>query len=195
MVIKLITRILIKWSKDCLIKKGRFIRNQFDKYPIRTNLVFGGSLYILGDYISQKIENNGIDQRRIMSMAFYGFCITGPLTGWWFPFLHKISLNKFPRHQTKKLLWQIAVDQLFMDPLSLFMFLVLINRLEGRSFSLKETGRKFILTSAVDFLVMPIFQFFNFKYCPVPLQAPVASMMTLTWVVFISFIAHSNKFG
>ncbi|KAI0286782.1 hypothetical protein BGY98DRAFT_941867 [Russula aff. rugulosa BPL654] len=198
------------------IALARVYRRFFESYPHVTLAVAGGALTALGDVVAQLSEqivgfHSVTSEEDVRSREFrYDiprtlrfFCFgagISPLIGQWNKYLE----FRFPLRSRKNsatsftaLSKRVLVDQIFVAPIGLSIFLSSMGVMEGRD--IKHIRGRFedIYRPALlaNWKIWPAAQFINFRFIPLPYRVPFQQTCGVFWTLYLSLInsAESRK--
>jgi len=188
---------------------ARVYRRSFDSYPHVTLGVAGGALTALGDAVAQlsQIITSKDDHRRPFhydvprTVRFFCFGAgISPFMGRWnkylelrFPFRsHRDGATSFTA-----LFKRVVVDQVFMAPIGLSLFLSSMAVMEGRD--LEHIRARFAdiyqPVMLANWKVWPAAQFINFRFMPLHYRVPFQQTCGVFWTLYLSLLnsAESRK--
>ncbi|RKP16554.1 hypothetical protein ROZALSC1DRAFT_17446 [Rozella allomycis CSF55] len=179
----------------------RFYNRLIQRYYYTTQIVTGGTLWCLGDIISQKgisySRNEGekaLDKERMLRMTGFGLFVASPMYAFWYQRLEVIT-SRFIRPPWHIIITKAIVDATVFDPIYLSVFYLSSTLAERKSF--KEAKEKlmheFGFTYLVDISLWTPVQLANFRFVPVPFQALVVQSVNLFWNAFLSYTQHEHK--
>jgi len=191
------------------IALAQVYRRSFESYPHVTLAVAGGALTALGDVVAQfsQIITSEDDHRRGFqydvprTVRFFCFGAgISPLIGRWNKYLEL----KFPLRSRRggassftQLSKRVLVDQVFMAPIGLSVFLSSMAVMEGRGLEhirgrFKDIYQPVLLA---NWKVWPAAQFINFRFIPLPYRVPFQQTCGVFWTLYLSLLnsAESRK--
>jgi len=180
----------------------RQFRKLFTVYPIASNSIFYGSLFVAAEFLQQtwnkglikpmdsKVAKNlepkpytRYDSGSIKRYAVWGTLVIPPIYQKWYHWLD----NKF--HLCEKsplnrgiLAKKMVLDQFLLTPVILVLFFVSMNAMEGKSDWLKECKQKFWKTFGADCCYWLPVQALNFAYVPSDLRVAFIAVATFVWL-------------
>ncbi|KAF8480945.1 hypothetical protein DFH94DRAFT_436166 [Russula ochroleuca] len=192
------------------IALARVYRRSFESYPHVTLAVAGGALTALGDVVAQLSQQiitpeddrrQGFDYDFLRTLRFFCFGAgMSPLIGRWNKYLEiKFPLGRRRDSATSftALFKRVFVDQVFMAPIGLSMFISSMGVMEGRD-SKHIRGRfEDIYQPALlaNWKIWPAAQFINFRFMPLPYRVPFQQTCGVFWTLYLSLLnsAESRK--
>ncbi|KAG5866488.1 hypothetical protein JTB14_004011 [Gonioctena quinquepunctata] len=154
-----------------------------------------GTLMSTGDLIAQTIiEKKPLKEvrwRRTANFFAIGTVVVGPALSVWYR-----TLSKLIGHTGKSVvLKKVAVDQLVFAPTFLFVFITLINTLDGHNWKhiKEELNLKYVDILLTNYTVWPAVQLFNFYFIPLRHQVLLAQSVAILWNVYISFKTQQGQ--
>ncbi|CAL8141343.1 unnamed protein product [Orchesella dallaii] len=165
-----------------------FLRNTFRKYPLVSNCVIYGTLYVTAEFSQQTVLKKVLREPKTPEppydtgvMKRYAIVGTGamsPALFYWYKWLD----GKFPGTATKIVVRKCIMDQFLFTPHLLAIFYISMSLLEGKDDVFAELKKKFVPTFiANSFFWMPI-QALNFLYIPARFRVVYIGCCTLVWV-------------
>ncbi|KAL3897281.1 MAG: hypothetical protein SGCHY_003526 [Lobulomycetales sp.] len=192
-----------------------FLRRQFQKHPFSSQLIVGGSLWVAGDLISQRLTKNKdspYDWHRVGVMAFYGTVFASPVYYLWYKNLDKFVYKHFyrrslyshfyklPNQARPTNAWELVgiklfLDQFIFDPPMLAFFFAAIHVLENDFSSSLDRLRdkfkeEFFLTYVVDICTWLPFQAVNFRFISAAMQPVAVNAFSILWNAYLSLVSH-----
>ena len=182
----------------------RQARKLFSTYPIFSNSIFYGGLFVAAEFM-QQTWNKGIllspscepkcvkhldsphprtyDVGSVKRYAVWGALVIPPIYYRWYQWLDaRFRMCKTgpinPRTLTKKL----VLDQFLLTPVILAMFFVAMNAMEGKSDWFEECKHKFWKTFAADCCFWLPVQALNFIFVPSDLRVAFIAVTTFLWL-------------
>jgi len=198
----------------------RQVRKLFTIYPLASNSIFYGSLFVAAEFLqqtwnkSQIIPNNSkittnldakpytrYDSGSIKRYALWGTLVIPPIYQKWYNWLdkkyHLCDKSPFYRRILAK---KMVLDQFLLTPVILVLFFVSMNAMEGKSDWLKECKQKFWKTFGADCCFWLPVQALNFVYVPSDLRVAFIAVATFVWLNVLCWFkslpveeAHINK--
>jgi len=164
------------------------------KWPVRSNAIISGSLFLAGDLLSQLfVEQRGQKQKKIdfpraARMSAFGFFIFGPLGAKWYSYIDR----RFPSTSNSHVLRKVAGDQFLFAPIEYLIFFSSMTLLETGSVqkSIDNIKANFFDTYIVDLAVWPATQVINFKLVAPQHRVLFVSTASILWNAFLSHMQH-----
>jgi protein Mpv17 len=178
-----------------------------DLYPVRTQSLTSGSLFLVGDLTAQRYERGldaskgidvsdrpHIDWLRLAACTSFGLFVLGPCGNFWYSWL-----DRFTNRLAKPLSWKnvgvkVLLDTAIFNPIFLVVFFTTVSLLEG--LTINDIGRKlyrdFVPSYAVDCSIWPPIQTINFRLVPVKFQLLVVNLGCYFDDVFLSYVQHNG---
>lgn len=184
------------------------------KYPLPTNMITAGSLSVLSDSISQKIERVNVEKQvtdskltiakkskhsfnRSLAMFFYGFGISGGFVSLWFKFLN----NLIPTSASSSIVQvskKVAVNQVVMSPILNSMFFTWVIFTRASTFRLtfaekletlkQKLNQDLMGTIKRSYLYWTVVNMFNFSIVPPHLQLLYTNVGFVIWTIYLSIV-------
>ncbi|KAG2471168.1 peroxisomal membrane protein 2 [Polypterus senegalus] len=164
------------------------------RYPVLTKSVTSGILSALGNLLSQVLEKRGgtHDSEKPLNwlgptrFAIYGLFFTGPISHYFYQCLELLVPSTTPYSILKRLL----LDRLIFAPAFLLLFFLVMNFLEGKSWStLQDKVKKGYWTALkMNWKVWTPFQFININYVPVQFRVLFANFVALFWYAYLASV-------
>ena len=184
------------------------------KYPLPTNMITAGSLSVLSDSISQKIERLNVEKQvseskltiskkskhsfeRSLAMFFYGFTISGGFVYLWFRFLN----NLIPTSASSSIVQvakKVAVNQIVMSPILNSMFFAWVIFTRTSTFHLpfqekldtlkQKLSQDLMGTIKRSYFYWTTVNMFNFSIVPVQLQLLYTNLGFVIWTIYLSMV-------
>jgi hypothetical protein len=188
-----------------LVHVSSRVSHAFEQHPIAANSLLCLKLWIAGDFLAQKLESTNtedsfqFDARRCIQAASYGALICGPIYGFWYPFLDKVSRSS---PFILNLPWGLSMskvfaDQLVMDPPVITIFYSYMDTCRYGNFDLDRIRAKlrseFLTTWLTSWSTWPFVLFATFRYVPVHLQPAVVNFCAILWDGFLSHRNHQSS--
>ncbi|MEE6511688.1 hypothetical protein FKM82_018374 [Ascaphus truei] len=162
--------------------------------PILTKAATSGILSALGNLLSQAIErrrkgqksSESVDLRGPLRFAVYGFCLTGPLSHYFYLYLEQLVPASLPLSGLRRLL----LDRLIFAPAFLLLFFFVMNLLEGKDMATlyKKLKNGYWMALKMNWKVWTPFQFINVNYIPVQFRVLFANLVAFFWYAYLSSI-------
>lgn len=170
------------------------LRTTLNKRPILKSIATITSLLFGADICCQLLENKGLQNfslTRLRNMATIGIVYYGPVYYYYYGWLDRRLPGKNPR----TILIKLFIDQVIYTIPSLFMFYLIIGKLERKSMpEIKEELRlKYIPTYITATLFWPAAQAVNFALVPPVYRILYISGASFVWLVFLSYIKNRPK--
>lgn len=158
--------------------------------PVITKSVTTGTLFAVGDLLSQLIENRTTPKdysyRRTATMGSFGLFFAGPaLHNWYVNVLGKA----LPTPGLKYTAAKIAIDQTAFTAAFISTFYYYMSRMEGNSHEAGVAKIKKDLwpTIQANWLLWIPVQLANFSIIPLPYQVLVVNFTGLIWNTYLSY--------
>lgn len=194
----------------------KYIFNRYNtlllRRPLITNMITTGLLVGGGDALAQFLfpnnDNNNLEQQpfdylRNLRAIIYGSLIFAPIGDKWYKFLNtKVVWTRNaqkPQYQlSMSTLLRVMVDQLVFAPfIGIPLYYSSMTILENRQPFLDNIIDKFNtswwITLKSNWLVWPLFQFFNFYLLPVQFRLLAVNIISIGWNTYLSYVMHSQK--
>ncbi|XP_021964630.1 mpv17-like protein 2 [Folsomia candida] len=174
-----------------------FFRTLFSKHPLTVNTISGAGLFIVGDFIEQKIESwrgvhgKELDTHRLGRIAAVGLLESPPHY-----YFYKYLDIHYPGKSFKMISKKILLDQVIACPMFSVLFFIPLALLEGKSWgrSCEEFKNKFPYVYLVDWILWPPCQLINFYFVPAHYRVLYVNTFTVLWNVFLSYMKHYDQF-
>jgi len=180
---------------------ARAYQKAFDSRPCLTLATANGLLSTLADCIAQSSQiirsDHLYDPKR--SARFFAFgVLMGPIMGRWNSFLEvTFPLRSFaaPKVNPLALAKRVALDQLFMAPIGIAVFIGAMGLMEGRTNKQIATKYNLMFSSALvaNWKVWPIAQLVNFRYVPLAYRVPFSQTCGVFWNLYLSLLNAKEK--
>jgi len=172
-------------------------RHLFSKHPLVVNTLSGTGLFIMGDWIEQKIEafrglhGKDLDKGRLTRMGVTGFIQSPPHY-----YFYKYLDQYYPGRTMKVISKKILLDQLIACPMFSVLFFLPMALMEGKTLanSWSEFVKKFPTVYLVDWVLWPPCQIINFYFIPTHYRLLYVNSVTVLWNVFLSYMKHYDQF-
>ncbi|XP_071505998.1 mitochondrial inner membrane protein Mpv17-like [Diadema antillarum] len=163
------------------------------KYPLRTQAVTSGSLFMMSDLISQElIERKGwedYDGIRTLRQTLFGFCFAGPAMFTWYKTLDRL----YPGAGKLTPLKKVLTDQTLFPPVFLVVYFSTVALTTG--VELKAIPAKLKKDVPSTFMtgikIWPPVQLMNFYLVPLHHRVLVVNVVALFWNTFLSWRANA----
>ncbi|EGW33105.1 uncharacterized protein SPAPADRAFT_55042 [Spathaspora passalidarum NRRL Y-27907] len=175
------------------------------KQPLVTNMISTGFLLGTGDVIAQVFFPQDPDQpfdfKRNLRAVIYGSIIFAPIGDKWYKFLNTAIKSPWKRkvlsERTISTMMRVAVDQLVFAPfIGIPLYYSAMTIMENKQPYLENIAAKFRtswwVTLKGNWLVWPIFQWFNFYLIPVQFRLLAVNIISIGWNTYLSYIMHSR---
>jgi protein Mpv17 len=159
--------------------------------PVFSQVVTAGTLYCVGDVISQKIEGKEhFDYWRCARMTSMGVVLMGFAGGKWYTFIDR----RLPDTSNRTIAKKVVFDQFLFAPAFYLCFYFGMSVLEGHtvSQSVDHIKKKFVPTYLADLTFWPVAQTINFKYVSPPNRILYISSLSIGWNAFLSHLQHND---
>jgi len=159
--------------------------------PMATHVATAGSLYFVGDVLSQYLEKHEKwDYMRTARMTGIGVALMGIGGGKWYAIIDK----KLPGTDLRTIAKKVTLDQLLFAPAFYLSFYVGMSVLEGNTMqhTYEHVRKKFLPTYAVDLVFWPAAQAVNFRYVSPPNRVLYISTLCIFWNAMLSHFQHSE---
>lgn len=175
----------------------RSLRHYFANHPVKSQSVLAGAIWAIGDIMSQKLIESkdcskGLNWKRVGTMVAYGTCIQGPLNFHWYTRLNRwVQCEK----KSKEILSKVVIDQIFMGPTNLLIFIAVVTGIEKMRLSaIKEKVRQnFLDMLAVDISIWPLIQTLNFTFVQPRFQSVVVNTVSVIYNSILTYLLHGNQ--
>ncbi|KAI3406293.1 hypothetical protein KGF56_000773 [Candida oxycetoniae] len=171
------------------------------KKPLVTNMVSTGFLLGAGDFLAQNLfptySEQPYDYMRTLRAVFYGGIIFAPLGDKWYKILNTKIVWAGKNERTMSTVLRVLVDQLFFAPfIGIPLYYVSMTILENKQPYVENILEKFHTsywpTLRGNWLVWPIFQWFNFYLLPVQYRLLAVNLISIGWNTYLSYMLHSK---
>ena len=146
------------------------------------------------DLICQKfIENRDkIEPIRTLRFTLIGSCLVGPLIRSWYLLLEKMIGTTVT---LPKVLYKVALDQIFFMPLNQSMVLISLGLLKGHHTSdiLEELKNKLATIVKTGWKLFPITNTIIFYFIPFLLRPLFVNIVALIWFTFVAWEANKKS--
>ena len=180
----------------------RQVRKLFTSYPIASNSIFYGSLFVAAECLQQtwnksahtavdikatknldSIAHAKYDLGSIKRYALWGAFIVPPVYQTWYKWLDaKFHLCEKSPLNRPILAKKLVLDQFLLTPVILVFFFIFMNAMEGKSDWFEECKQKFLKTFGADCCFWLPVQAVNFAYIPSDLRVAFIAVMTFVWM-------------
>eukprot|EP00941_MAST-03F_sp_MAST-3F-sp1_P003344 g3344.t1 len=160
-------------------------------HPLLTKSITSGVLVAAGDAVCQlAIEQQSLDMKRLLRMAFLGTALIGPTLHIWYGRLHKLV----PAQTTVGALQRLALDQLVFGPTFIVIFFTALFGLEGRIADIPQHLRENYIESVLTNWTMWVpGNFINFRFVPPHYQVLFSNFIALFWNTYLSWNGHRGE--
>eukprot|EP01038_Epipyxis_sp_PR26KG_P012609 gene12609-16906_t len=189
---------------------GRRIFSLYDTHPLSMNSFAGGTVYILGEMVSQNqtpvppspkggsnesINSENVqrfDWRKIGQVGALGAAENGIFMYSWYTFLTRFVGSSVA---TEIVLIKCALDQIFFASQQDFLFLALCayNQFEKLPTAIEEVKKTFLTTWLMDCSLWPMVNFVGFAFVPFKFQPSYMAVVQFFWQVYISSVASASN--
>jgi protein Mpv17 len=195
---------------------GQQIRSFFVVHPIKSQSLLAGVLWAVGDLISQRYIERDVDEdnphptlapnekerilnwKRVGTMLVYGTLLQGPMNYYWYRALSKHVDGKYGAKKSKEILHKVCVDQFFMGPTQLILYITFCTIVEKLLNRKKPTGAavtqkiksKFFNMFLVDLSIWPFVQSLNFTFVHPKYQPVVVNSVSVVYNTILTYIQH-----
>ena len=180
----------------------RQVRKLFTTYPLASNSIFYGSLFVAAEVL-QQTWNKGLatagdskmskhidtkahpryDSGSIKRYAVWGTLVIPPIYQTWYKWLDaKFHLCEKSPFYIRILMKKMVLDQFLLTPVILVLFFVAMNAMEGKADWLEECKHKFWKTFGADCCFWLPVQALNFIYVPSDLRVAFIAVTTFIWL-------------
>ncbi|CAG7717217.1 unnamed protein product [Allacma fusca] len=165
------------------------------KHALTANTVSGGALFLIGDFVEQRVEVSRGKLPEFDWMRFGRMGVIGVLLGPTHHYFYKYLDVLIPRRDGRSIFKKIMADQLIACPMFSVQFFMGMAYLEGKSLPecWGEFKKKFPTVYAVDWTLWPPIQLINFYYIPTGFRVLYVNTMTAFWNVFLSYMKHYDQ--
>ena len=188
---------------------GQF-HNALQKWPLRTQMITGGTLTFLGDVIAQQgIEKRTFDEHDWVRSARMGFFAVIVWTGvgykWYFSIIkNKIEITKkkilrftlaekwFPGNSWQMMVKKLAIDQIIVVPCLLVAFFAMNEGLQGNGISgfKSRINEDYTTVMVKNWSLWTPAQFINFYLIPLLYRVIFTRVISFFWNIYLSWKAH-----
>ncbi|WLF78140.1 Protein required for ethanol metabolism [Lodderomyces elongisporus] len=173
-------------------------------------MISTGFLLGAGDCLAQnlfpQLPNQPYDYIRTLRAVFYGGVIFAPIGDKWYKILNTRiawrgngALGRSGKLSEKTLstLLRVAVDQLFFAPIiGIPLYYSTMTVLENKQPYWDNIMDKFYTsywpTLRSNWLVWPVFQWFNFYLIPVHFRLLAVNLISIGWNTYLSYVMHNT---
>lgn len=169
--------------------------------PLVTNMISTGFLLGAGDCSAQILfptsPGQPYDFVRTLRAVVYGGLIFAPLGDKWYKVLNTKIIWRGKNERTMSTILRVAVDQLVFAPfIGIPLYYASMTVLENRKPYLEHIVDKFEsswwVTLKSNWLVWPIFQWFNFYLLPVHYRLLAVNLISIGWNTYLSYVMHNK---
>lgn len=196
---------------------GQKVRSLFLVHPIKSQSLLAGVLWAVGDLISQRYIERDVDEdnptlmatiettertinlnwKRVATMLVYGTLIQGPVNFYWYRALSKHVDGKYSK-KSKEIFLKVCVDQFFMGPTQLILYITFCTTVERMLNRKKVTPsavtqkirKKFVNMFLVDLSIWPFVQSLNFAFVHPKYQSVVVNSVNVVYNTILTYIQH-----
>jgi len=187
-----------------LLKLGRAYNQWLVRAPFTANLISGVGMVVMGDIISQVMEQKaakglgqklkatfaGLDGKRVYNAALPGIVFNGVLAPQWYVLLHKWLPVETPKTIAVKIFancvaWGCAGNGLAM----------LTRRvLDGAHFNqaVEEVKKDLPEVMKTDYKIFPFYDVLCFSLIPRHTQALSSGLLDVAWSAYMSNVLYAN---
>ena len=161
-----------------------------DRYPSLTRIVTTGSLFWLGDVLSQGIERRGMnkpfDWHRNVRFTGFGTLVAAPM---FIGYYNKFLPTLFPGAGAGTVGRKVLFDQTVWAASFITFLFYALARLEGRAHgpAWSHASANVWPSLKVNWMVWPGVMFLNFYVVPLKFQILVVNVVALFWNTFLSY--------
>ncbi|KYB25895.1 mpv17-like protein isoform X1 [Tribolium castaneum] len=173
----------------------KFIKYAFTKYPIASNSLVYGTLYVGAEFSQQTISRKVLtktptsyDTPAIARYAVYGTGIQGPFLTIWYRWLDK----KFIGTSYKIVAQKLLLDQFLMTPQILVIFYVAMSIMEKKKDIFEECKQKIIPTFKSSCMFWLPAQTVNFLLIPPSFRVVYVGTCSFAWVNILCWIKRQE---
>ena len=187
----------------------RQARKLFTKYPLTSNSLFYGTLFVAAEFLQQTWNKGHIsssdaqitkqldskpsharyDSGSIKRYAIWGTLIIPPIYQQWYNWLDaKFQLCEKGPLNRKILAKKMVLDQFLLTPVIVVLFFITMNAMEGKPDWFEECKHKFWKTFAADCCYWLPVQGLNFIYVPADLRVAFIAVATFVWLNVLCWI-------
>ncbi|CAI5757707.1 unnamed protein product [Candida verbasci] len=176
------------------------------KKPLLTNMISTGVLLGGGDFLAQillpQTPDQPFDYLRNLRAIIYGSIIFAPIGDKWYRILNNkvVWTNGASKLENRTLstILRVGVDQLIFAPfIGIPLYYASMIILENKQPYLENIIEKFEsswwITLKGNWLVWPIFQWFNFYLIPVHFRLLAVNIISIGWNTFLSYVMHNKE--
>ncbi|KAI5906033.1 Protein SYM1 [Candida parapsilosis] len=137
------------------------------------------------------------DYLRTLRAIIYGGVIFAPIGDKWYKILNTKIVWRGKNERTMSTILRVAVDQLVFAPfIGIPLYYAAMTVLENRKPYLEHIMAKFEtswwITLKSNWLVWPIFQWFNFYLLPVQYRLLAVNLISIGWNTYLSYVMHNK---
>ncbi|KAG5421606.1 SYM1 [Candida metapsilosis] len=138
------------------------------------------------------------DLVRTLRAVVYGGIIFAPLGDKWYKVLNTKIVWRGKNERTMSTILRVAVDQLVFAPfIGIPLYYGAMTVLENRKPYMENIMSKFEtswwVTLKSNWLVWPIFQWFNFYLLPVEYRLLAVNLISIGWNTYLSYVMHNKS--
>ena len=173
---------------------------KYDKFaeerPFLCTITSLGTIMGLGDVLMQKIEQlqnreQLFSKSRAFFMTIFGSFIYGPFAAvWYVKFLPAVAPMPPGQPSLAQVTKKVVLDETIESWYAHITFLYGMTMLEGgtRQEATAKLKKDFWRIYKADLMVWPFVQFANFYFIPIHLQAVLASVVSVFWAAYLSYV-------
>jgi len=147
----------------------------------------------LGDLTTQTLfpEGNGISLARTAQFSAFSFFASGPALH----FFYKFMESSFPGQTSKQVLKKVVVDQVFLAPTMLSLFLFYLGAIEHKSVDggIEKWKKDIGPGLQGNYVLWPAANFVGYKYVPVAHRVAYVAAVSFFWSIYLSYVSHRNS--
>ncbi|CAG9783060.1 unnamed protein product [Diatraea saccharalis] len=166
-----------------------------NRRPYLMQAVQTGTLMAAGDIICQSLiekkKLRHLDVKRTIGFSSIGFFVGGPALRVWYGLLNKHIGSTGKSVALKK----VFVDQVLFAPAFLYLILIAVGTLQGKSFDTIKADLKANYTDVLitNYYIWPWVQLINFYYVPLQYQVLVVQSVALFWNTYLSWKTNRKR--
>ncbi|XP_008197040.1 mpv17-like protein isoform X2 [Tribolium castaneum] len=173
----------------------KFIKYAFTKYPIASNSLVYGTLYVGAEFsqqtISRKVLNKEpiiYDRQMLTCFGILGVTVIAPVYQYWYRWLDK----KFIGTSYKIVAQKLLLDQFLMTPQILVIFYVAMSIMEKKKDIFEECKQKIIPTFKSSCMFWLPAQTVNFLLIPPSFRVVYVGTCSFAWVNILCWIKRQE---
>ncbi|KAJ1801181.1 hypothetical protein LPJ59_000505 [Coemansia sp. RSA 2399] len=193
----------------------RFWSGCAERQPLVTIALTNGAMGATGDVLAQCLfpasgpsngPSNGSKFNPWRTVRFFAYgCMFGPVAFKWYSFLNRrfpfpnasTAAQRLSAHKptSSAIIKRVAVDQIVFAPVAIAAFFTVMGAMEGKGAaeirsSLRERYSKALVG---NYMLWPWSQLINFGLVPLVYQVPFASLVSVVWNMYLSWVNSRRK--